>query len=89
MRYRTNRRDNGSKELEQYAKDLGFVIYSESGAIDAFLAWGQKITAVEWKAPNGTLTPRQAKLIASGFPVRFISKPEQIDQLRAELMRGR
>lgn len=85
MRYRVNRRDNGSKELEQYAKDLGFVVYSESGAIDAFLAWGDRIVAVEWKSKNGTLTTRQQRLIASGFPVKFVSRPEQLDQLKAEI----
>ena len=87
-RYRTNRRDNGSKALEQYAKDLGFVVYAEAGAIDAHLALGQKIVAVEWKSQGGTLTPSQQRLIASGYPVRFIQRPEQLDALRAELMRG-
>ena len=87
MKYRVNRRDTGSKELEQYAKDLGFVIYSDSGAVDAHLALGMKIAAVEWKSPGGTLTPRQMRLLASGYPIRFISRPEQLDQLKVELMR--
>jgi len=87
MRYRVNRRDNGSKALEKYASDLGFVVYSEAGAIDAHLALGQHIAAVEWKGEDGTLTPSQARLIARGYPVRFISKPEQLDALRAELMK--
>lgn len=47
MRYRVNRRDTGSKALEAYAKSLGFVVYAEAGAIDAFLAWGERIAAVE------------------------------------------
>jgi hypothetical protein len=88
MRYRINRRDNGSKALEKYAESLGFVVHSESGAIDAYLAWGQQIVAVEWKSKGGTLTPTQQRLIAKGFPVRFIGNPEQIDALRAELMRA-
>lgn len=87
MKYRINRRDNGSKALEKYAADLGFVVHAESGAIDAYLAWGQQIVAVEWKSAGGTLTPTQQRLIARGFPVRFIGKPEQLDALRAELMR--
>ena len=85
MRYRVNRRDNGSKELEAYARDLGFVVYSDSGAIDCHLAWGTTIVAVEWKSKGGTLTPSQQRIIASGYPVRFISKPEQIEQLKQEL----
>jgi hypothetical protein len=87
MKYRINRRDNGSKALEKYAADLGFIVHAESGAIDAYLAWGQQIVAVEWKSAGGTLTPTQQRLIARGFPVRFVGKPEQLDALRAELMR--
>lgn len=86
MRYRVNRRDNGSKALEKYAADLGFVVHAEAGAIDAHLALGQKIVAVEWKSKGGTLTPSQQRLIARGYPVRFIQSPEQLDQLRSELM---
>jgi hypothetical protein len=87
VKYRINRRDNGSKALEKYAADLGFIVHAESGAIDAYLAWGQQIVAVEWKSAGGTLTPTQQRLIARGFPVRFVGKPEQLDALRAELMR--
>jgi hypothetical protein len=86
MRYRINRRDNGSKALERYAESLGFVVYSESGAIDAHLALGQRIVAVEWKSKHGTLTPSQQRLIAKGYPVRFISTPEQLDALKAEVL---
>jgi hypothetical protein len=87
VKYRINRQDNGSKALLKYAEDLGFVSHCEGGAIDAYLAWGQQIVAVEWKSPGGTLTPKQGRILARGFPIRFISKPEQLDQLRAELMR--
>lgn len=87
MKYRINRRDNGSKALEKYAADLGFVVHAEAGAIDCYLAWGQQIVAVEWKSKGGTLTPTQQRLIAKGFPVRFLSRPEQIDALRNELMK--
>ena len=88
MKYRVNRRDTGSKELQAYAEALGFVAYSDGGAIDTHLAWGQQIVAVEWKSDGGTLTPKQQRIIAKGYPVRFISRPEQLDALRAELMRG-
>ena len=53
----------------------------------AALALGQQIAAVEWKSKGGTLTPTQQRLIAKGFPVRFVGTPEQIDALRSELMR--
>jgi len=87
VKYRINRRDNGSKALEKYAESLGFVVYTESGAVDAHLALGTKIVAIEWKGPGGTLTPSQSRLLARGYPVRFVSKPEQLDALRAELMK--
>lgn len=87
MRYRVNRKDAGSKALQAYAKELGFVLYSDGGAIDDHLALGQWITAVEWKAPGGELTKSQQRVIASGYPVRFIHRPEQLEALKAEILR--
>lgn len=87
MRYRVNRPDAGSKELKAYAESLGFVAHSEGGTVDCYLAWGDRIIAVDWKSKGGTLTPSQQRLLARGFPVRYISRPEQIDQLRNELMK--
>ena len=87
MRYRVNRVDNGSKELKAYAESLGFVAHSEGGTVDCYLAFGDRIFAVEFKSKGGTLTPSQQRLIARGFPVKFVSKPEQIDALRAEAMK--
>lgn len=85
-RWQTHRTDNGSKALVKYAEDLGFVVHSEGGTIDAYLALGTRIAAVEWKSKGGTLTPTQQRLIVRGFPVRFVSRPEQLDQLKAELI---
>jgi hypothetical protein len=88
MRYRINRRDNGSKALEKYAESLGFVVYSDSGAVDAHLALGRQVAPVEWKnVEGGLLTPTQQRLIAKGYPIRFISRPEQLDALKVELSR--
>lgn len=87
MRYRVNRRDTGSKELQAYAESLGFVVYSDGGAVDAHLALGTKIAAVDWKSKGGELTKSQQRLIAKGYPIRFVSKPEQLDALRNELMK--
>lgn len=88
MRYRVNRVDNGSKALAKYAEDLGFVVHREGGTIDAYLALGTRIAAVEWKSKGGTLTASQMRLIAKGFPVTFVSRPEQLDQLRVEMMKS-
>ena len=88
MRYRVNRPDTGSKELIAYAKSLGFDYEHMGGSIDGVLAWGDTPVLVEWKSKGGTLTPSQQRIVARGFPLRFISKPEQLDALRAELMNG-
>jgi hypothetical protein len=40
---------------------------------------------VDWKSKGGTLTPDQIKLVAKGVPVRFLSRPEQLDALKVEV----
>lgn len=87
MKYRINRPDTGSAALKKYAEDLGFVVHAEGGTIDAYLCLGTRIAAVEFKSKGGTLTPKQQRLIARGFHVVFVSKPEQLDALRNELMK--
>lgn len=84
---RARKVDLTAKSLTAYAEDLGFVVYTINGDIDAVLAWGQRLTAVDWKSTGGTLTPAQQRLMARGFPVRFIAKPEQLDALKQELSR--
>ena len=69
------------------AKSIGFDYEHMGGSIDGVLAWGQTAILVEWKSKGGTLTPSQQRLIARGFPVRFVSKPDQLDALKAELTR--
>lgn len=86
-RYRVNRTDNGSAALKAYAEQLGFVVHSEGGTIDAYLCLGTRIAAVEFKSKGGELTKSQQRLIARGFHVVFVSKPEQLDALRNELMK--
>ena len=85
MRYRINRSDAGSKELIAYAKSIGFDYEHLGGSIDGALAWGQKPILVEWKSKGGTLTPTQQRLVARGFPVRFIQTAAQLDALKAEV----
>lgn len=87
MRYRVNRPDTGSKELIAYAKSLGFDYEHLGGSIDGALAWGDRPILVEWKSKGGTLTTTQQRLVARGFPIRYISKPEQLEALRNELMK--
>lgn len=87
-RWVTHRTDNGSKALIKYAESIGFVYCAVEGVIDGVLALGQQTVAIDWKSKGGTLTTNQQRLIAKGFPLRFLSKPEQLDALKAELLRG-
>ena len=88
MRYRVNRPDTGSKELIAYAKSIGFDYAHLGGEVDGFLWIGARSVVVDWKkAKGGALTPAQARLVGRGAPIHFISKVEQLDQLKTELTR--
>jgi len=84
---RAKRIDNTAKALTAYAEQLGFVVYTINGDIDAVLAFGNVLTACDWKSPGGEVTANQMRLIMKGFPLRFVSKPEQLDALKSELLR--
>ena len=86
---RAARVDNTAKELRAYAESLGFVVVPINGVIDCLLCYGSQSLATDWKSKGGTLTADQIKLVAKGVQVRFISRPEQLDALRAELMKAR
>lgn len=85
---RAARVDNSAKALRAYAESLGFVVAHIGGVIDCLLVWGTTVIMCDWKSKGGTLTPDQAKWVAKGLPIRFISTPEQIEALRDEV-RGR
>lgn len=88
MRYRINRVDTGSKELIAYAKSIGFDYEHLGGAVDGYVWIGRAVAIVDWKKPKGgALTPAQSKLVARGCPIHFISKPDQLDQLKQEITR--
>lgn len=81
--------DNTSKALIAHAKALGFDYEPVNATFDGVLAWGTTAVCVDWKSPGGTLTPSQQRMVARGFPVSYVSKPEQLDALRVALMRPR
>ncbi len=87
MRYRINRPDTGSKELIAYAKSIGFDYEHLGGSIDGALALGSRAILVEWKRADKSaeLTPTQQRLVARGFPVRFVSRTEQLDEIKKEI----
>lgn len=83
-----NRVDESEKSLVAYAKTLGFGYAKNGTDWDGDLFLGRTVIPVDFKTPGKEqLKPKQAKLIAQGFPLRFISRPEQLDALKAELMR--
>lgn len=85
---RAKRIDNTATALVAYAKSIGFDYEPINGVIDGLLAWGSVVVVVDWKSKGGELTSAQSRLIARGFPVRFIQRPEQLDALKAELLRA-
>ena len=71
-----------------YAKQLGFEYEPVNGTFDGVLFWGQTAVCVDFKSKGGTLTPTQQRMVARGLPIFYVSRPEQIEALKAELMRG-
>lgn len=85
-----NRIDASEKALVAYAKRIGFGYARIGGDWDGDLYYGLIVVPVDWKTPGqGTVQPKQLKLLAEGFPLRFISQPSQLDALRAEITGGR
>jgi hypothetical protein len=85
MGRRAARVDATAKTLRAYAESLGFGVVVINGVVDSLLVWGSRVVIVDWKSKGGTLTPDQAKLVARGVPIRFITTPEQLDALKAEV----
>ena len=85
---RAPRVDNTAKELRAYAESLGFTVVPINGVIDCVLQWNaQRAVPCDWKSPGGELTKDQAKLVARGVVIRFISEPQQLEALKQELTR--
>jgi hypothetical protein len=84
---RARKIDTTATALVAYAKSLGFDYEVVNGTFDGVLAWGQITICIDWKSKGGELTPAQQRMVARGFPVRFIQRPEQLDALKAELLR--
>lgn len=85
---RAARTDITAKALRAYAESVGFVVAHIGGVIDCLLVWGTTVLAVDWKSKGGELTKDQAKWVAKGIPIRFITTTAQVDALRDEV-RGR
>jgi hypothetical protein len=73
--------DNTAKTLVKHAKQLGADYHSLNGTIDGLLFYRGRVHLVDWKSPGGTLTDDQAKLVARGWPIAFVSTTGQLEAL--------
>lgn len=81
--------DSTSKPLIATAKDLGFDYEPVNATFDGVLVFMGTAICVDWKSQGGLLTPSQQRMVARGFPLRFIHRPEQLEALKAEILRQR
>jgi hypothetical protein len=83
---RAARVDNTAKTLTAAAKQLGARVLTINGAIDCVIETPRgKYALVDWKSPGSTLTDTQARLVASGWKIHFISTVEQLQRLMVEV----
>lgn len=85
---RAARVDNTAKELRAYAESIGFTVAHLGGVVDCLLIWGERVIVCDWKSKGGEITKDQGKWIAKGVPIKFLSKPEQLEALKAEITRS-
>ncbi|MEY4387203.1 MAG: hypothetical protein RLY20_2486 [Verrucomicrobiota bacterium] len=76
-----NRVDNTAKTLIAHAKSLGADYLTLNGDLDGVLKVGPIQWLVDWKTPGASLTPKQARLVAAGWRIHFISTPEQLEEV--------
>lgn len=74
-----NKVDTTSKALIAHAKSLGAAYLALNGDLDGVLKVGPVQRLVDWKSPGATLTDKQAKLVAAGWQILFLSTPEQVE----------
>jgi hypothetical protein len=78
-----HRVDSTAKTLIAAAKQFQACYTPADGTFDGVLwmpATG-RVELVDWKADKAGLTPAQAKLVAQGWPLRFISTVDQLQAL--------
>lgn len=85
--YARHRTDTTAKALTAEAKRLGVDVEPLGGTLDAVLFLGRVTRLVDFKTPGGELQPSQAKLVARGCPVHFVSTVDQLAVLVADMKR--
>lgn len=78
-----HRVDLSAKALIAACKQFGVRFAAADGTYDGIIwvpSTGQ-LEVVDFKSAGGTLTPGQVKLVAAGWPLRFVSDVEQLQAL--------
>ena len=74
--------DASSKTLIAAVKQFGARYLPLNGVIDGIIEHRGQHILVDWKTPgDASLTPAQAKLVAEGWAVKFVSTVEQLQTL--------
>jgi hypothetical protein len=78
-----HRVDGTAKELIAAAKQFGAQYAAADGTFDGVLWMPStgRIELIDWKGARGELTASQAKLVAQGWPLRFIGTVDQLQGL--------
>lgn len=82
-----HRTDTTAAALVSEAKRLGVKVALLGGAIDACLYLGSVSRLVDFKSPGGSLTDAQARLVANGCPVVFVSTVGELEALVSQMKR--
>lgn len=77
-----HRVDTTAKALKAEAIRLGAKFLPHDGVLDGNL-WlpDGRIVLVDFKTPGAALTPAQGRLSAAGWPIVYLSTPEQVEAL--------
>jgi hypothetical protein len=76
---RKARVDTTAASLTALARQMGALVLPLNGAIDCLIYTRRgALLAIDWKGPRTPRTPTQKRLVASGFPLHFVSTSEQL-----------
>ena len=78
---RAARIDATAPALVKLARELGALVEPLNDKVDCLLQWRGTTYVIDWKSKGGTLTPAQAKMVAQGWVIRFISTEAQLREL--------
>lgn len=82
-----HRTDTTAAALRSEAKRLGVEYADLGGTIDGVIWLGPVTRLVDFKSATGGLTGSQAKLVARGLPIAFVSSVGQLEALVSAMKR--